>query len=176
MPKEYLFRRQVAFHYHVMANTILVLLTLLCITFQSQAQSVMATTSGEGMVGSTQISYTVGESFVTTIANDSTLVTQGFHQPYYYTVTAMEESLPSGTVTVFPNPTSSVLNVQFEDTHLEKYSLSLYDLSGRRILSEKIKTGLWQTDLFNLSNSLYILTVTDLKNNKTNSFKIFKSN
>ena len=147
----------------------------LLLPFASHAQSVIGTTGNEGTVGNIVLSYTVGESFITTLENDSIVSSQGFHQPYYIVTTIEEQFLP-GKVNVFPNPTSSVLNVQFEDIVLENLIISFHDITGKLILTSKVTTNTWQTNLFSLANGYYILTITDQITGKSNSFKIFKSN
>jgi hypothetical protein len=148
---------------------------LLVLIFQGKAQSVIGTTGGEGNAGSMIIYYTVGESATTTISNDSTTLSQGFHQPYLFT-TAIEETFLPGEVTVFPNPTASILNVQFDGVDLRNLSVSLHDFGGKSISYSAVTSATWQIDLSDLSGGIYLLTVTDAENNKLNSFKIFKSN
>jgi hypothetical protein len=148
---------------------------LFVLIFQGKAQSVIGTTGGEGTVGTMNIYYTVGETAMTTISNDSTTLSQGFHQPYLFT-TAIEETFLPGEVTVFPNPTASILNVQFDGIELRNLSVSLHDFAGRSISYSAVTNANWQIDLSDLSGGIYLLTVTDIENNKLNSFKIFKSN
>ena len=148
---------------------------LLLSAFNSKAQSVTGSLGSDGSVGTMTISYTAGEAFVTTLDNGSIVLTQGFHQPSLV-ITAIRESFLPGSISVFPNPTAAVLNVRLEDLDLENITISLFDQAGRNILATSVDVKIWQTDLSNLPGGYYLLRVTDLKNDQSNSFKIFKSN
>jgi hypothetical protein len=156
-------------------NNLLLIALLIFISTESKSQSVIGSTGGEGNVGNMNINYTVGEAATITITNDSTTLTQGFHQPTYV-ITAIAESFLPGAVTVYPNPTKSILQIQFEGIDLTNLSISLHDSTGRGISKSIVGTSIWQTDLSQLTNGMYILTVTDTNNNKINSYKIFKTN
>lgn len=156
-------------------KNLLSLTFLLFIALEGKSQYVIGSIGGEGNVGNMNINYTVGEAVIATIENDSTTLTQGFHQPSYV-LTAINETFLPGAVMVFPNPATSILYVQFEDIELENITISLYDITGRSIISSKVSTDIWQIDLSGLANGYYLLTVTDLKNHQSNSFKIIKSN
>ena len=89
-------------------------------------------------------------------------------------VSAIQETFLPGTVRVFPNPTSSNLQVQLEGVELENITISLWDVLGRSIVIAKADAAIWQTDLSGLASGYYLLTVADLKNHQSNSFKILK--
>ena len=152
------------------------LLPLLClIAFTATAQSVIGSSGGSGTVGTMTISYTVGEAVVTTVSNSTITLNQGFHQARYV-VTAIRETFPAGTVTVSPNPTSAILQVQLVGVDLNNITITLSDVLGRSLITSKVSNTTWQTDLSDLATGYYLLTVEDTKAQKSNSFKIFKSN
>jgi hypothetical protein len=139
-------------------------------------QDVIASVGYEGTAGAMTVTYTIGESFVTTFDNGSNILSQGFHQPYYIMV-AVNEPFDIGEVKVFPNPTNSILQIQFDKINTENIEVKLFDLTGKPILLSKIEsTNTWQTNLSDLPSANYILSVTDIVNHKSNSYKIFKSN
>lgn len=155
---------------------IITLSLLLCsFAFGGKSQSVIGSVGGGGTVGAVNLNYTVGEAVVSTIKNNSITLNQGFHQPRYV-VTAIAETFPEGAVKVFPNPTSAILEVQLKDIDLENITISLTDVAGRKINASKVRTANWQTDISGLADGFYLLKVEDLKNHKSNSFKILKSN
>jgi hypothetical protein len=57
---------------------------------------------------------------------------------------------------IYPNPVTDVLNVQWNKT-TESATLSIRDLSGRLVLSERVANGKAVLDLSNLSSGNYIL-------------------
>ena len=156
-------------------KNILPLCFLLLAVLSGQSQSVLGSVGGEGQAGGMQVSYTAGEAFVTTLANDSTVLTQGFHQPPLV-VTAIAEGFLPGTVLAFPNPTPGLLNVRLTDVPLEHITITLCDQAGRQMLTAQAAADLWQTDLTHWAGGYYLLRVTDTQTNQSNSFKIFKSN
>lgn len=148
---------------------------LLLIAFIGKSQSVIGSVGGGGTVGNMTISYTVGEAVVSTIENANTRLNQGFHQARYV-VTALKETFPAGTVVVSPNPTSSILQVQLAGVELNNITITLSDVLGRSLITSKVTNTTWQTDLSSLASGYYLLTVEDTKAQKSNSFKIFKTN
>ncbi|MBZ0207360.1 MAG: hypothetical protein K8H89_13645, partial [Flavobacteriales bacterium] len=57
------------------------LLAPLMLNAQSISPSVIGSAGSSGTVGGTTVSWTVGETAVTTLDNGSNILTQGFHQP-----------------------------------------------------------------------------------------------
>ena len=141
----------------------------------SKAQNVSATSGGSGTVGTMTVNYTIGEAIITTVGTGNLALTQGFHQPNY-TVVVVEEQFPLGTVKVFPNPTSSILQVEFELVNLDDLLITLFDMTGNVIFTSKVNSNLWQTDLSGLASGYFLLSISDVKSNKSYSFKIYKSN
>ncbi len=121
------------------------------------------------------LSYTAGEAVISTVENDSTVLTQGFHQPNYV-VTALEYTFLPGAVSVFPNPTSALLNVRLAGLPMENVTITLFDPAGRLMLTAKMDADLWQTNLADWPGGCYWLRVSDAKTRQSGSFKIFKSN
>ena len=68
----------------------------------------------------------------------------------------VEEIALEGQLNIYPNPVTDVLNVQWNNTN-ESANLSIRDLSGRLVLSERVANGNAVLDLSNLSSGNYIL-------------------
>ncbi|HOY39504.1 MAG TPA: hypothetical protein PLK75_09415, partial [Bacteroidales bacterium] len=63
---------------------------------------------------SISVNYTIGEPIVETFNSDDFVVTQGFNQPII-TITAVEiAQCPDFSIQIFPNPTSTTLEVLVE--------------------------------------------------------------
>ncbi len=147
----------------------------LLLILAAKAQSVIGSNGGGGVVGTMYIDYTVGEAMISTVRNTTNTINQGFHQSTFV-VTAVRETFEAGAVTVFPNPTTSILQIEFKTLELKNLRISLHDELGRSILTSKADAATWQTNLSGLGSGYYLLTVTDSKNLKTSSFKILKIN
>jgi len=79
---------------------------------------------------------------------------------------------------VYPNPTSSFVNLKIDasdELSIESLSYQLYDLNGKHIYNQKITDTETVINLENLIASTYFLTVTN-KNKAVKTFKIIKNN
>ena len=66
---------------------------------------------------------------------------------------------------LYPNPTSSIINIDFE------FSIAkVFDLTGRKVLESTLKT----IDLSELPNSIYLLRLYDNSNNVLGTSKVIK--
>ena len=68
----------------------------------------------------------------------------------------VEEIALEDQLNIYPNPVTDVLNVQWKNTN-ESANLSIRDLSGRLVLSERVANGNAVLDFSNLSSGNYIL-------------------
>lgn len=68
----------------------------------------------------------------------------------------VEEIALENQLNIYPNPVADVLNVQWKNTN-ESVNLSIRDLSGRLIISERAANGNAVLELSNLSSGNYIL-------------------
>lgn len=68
----------------------------------------------------------------------------------------VEEIAMEDQLNIYPNPVTDVLNVQWNNTN-ESATLSIRDLSGRLVLSERAANGNAALDLSQLSSGNYIL-------------------
>ena len=70
------------------------------------------------------------------------------------------------SISIFPNPTSSILNV----SHDGDLNISVYNMLGQEILETNEK----QIDLSGFQKGTYILLVQNLESGNTTNFKIIK--
>ena len=113
--------------------------------------------SGDHFTGTNaQLSWTIGETMIETFGNGSNQLTQGFHQTNLM-VTAVEDLSESFQVSVFPNPATDVLNIEWSEIS-DPLTLTLYDATGKLLLRQKALdktmtktldlTGLFRWQLF----------------------------
>ena len=74
------------------------------------------------------------------------------------------------SVVMYPNPASSVLNIE----NAENSSIEIYDLLGRIILSENIISSNKQLNVSSLSNGTYLIKISNNGQNKIDKFIINK--
>ena len=100
-------------------------------------------------------------------------VTSEFQDPTTFAiVTAGDATLSVETldgemsISVFPNPTSSILNINFDGD----LNLSIFNMLGQQVLETNSK----QIDISGLETGTYILIVQNLESNNSTNFKIIK--
>ena len=81
-------------------------------------------------------------------------------RPFVYQpiVTGIDTTADKSTLQAYPNPTSGTLTVRLSDG--EPCDVELYDMMGRKILSQRIK-GSATIDLHNLPQGVYLLRTSD---------------
>ncbi|MBQ4805506.1 glycoside hydrolase family 9 protein [Aquimarina sp. MMG015] len=72
-------------------------------------------------------------------------------------INELEENISS--VKIFPNPSSSILNIKFP-TDIASSNIEIYSLRGKNVLSKKINTTSSSIDISNLTTGLYLVKVT----------------
>jgi hypothetical protein len=103
--------------------------------------------------GGYSLDYSLGEIATTTISVTTNKLTQGFQQPDYYYSTGIKE-LETGTISIYPNPTSDFINVIENKCQLK--NIIFYDLTGKVVL----KSNSNKVDISILSSGIYLAVVT----------------
>ncbi|WP_299443357.1 T9SS type A sorting domain-containing protein [uncultured Aquimarina sp.] len=154
-------------------------LLLLCIASAIQAQSIdTSVISNSGDINSNAshiINFTIGESFIGSITN-----TQSIDQGFWSGVSSLNELSTeeftdgNSIVTIYPNPASDFFTIRIPDIH--NYTVSLYNLSGQLVFSQKVNATLLgnQIDISSLSQGVYILNLSVPETNEKKTFKIIK--
>lgn len=129
-----------------------------------------------GDVGSAtgSLSYSVGQVFQETVIAGNNSIIQGVQQPFEITTLGVD-NFASITVEmkVYPNPTSSILFLNFADFAKRSSYYELFDTSGKMIRNAKIQSKESQIDLQQSPSGIYILKVS-AENVVLKTFKIIK--
>ena len=103
---------------------------------QNPDLSLLGTGGGMGQGGSTFLSYSFGEPFISYNQNENTWLTEGFQQPENIDLTTSVTAIDGKEVLyIFPNPASSQLNVQLENISACS-SVSIRNIIGQTISSD----------------------------------------
>lgn len=118
-------------------------------------------TAGDSFKNNTMIlDWTIGEAMITTLTNESTQITQGFHQSTII-INDIKE-LPSGieALNLFPNPASNHITLQSKFIKEQDIDLDLIAINGERLFSKHVRGfNLNETiDLSTLPSGLYYLS------------------
>ena len=69
----------------------------------------------------------------------------------------------NSNIEIFPNPASDKLILMWNNNANENANVSIYDITGQLLYSDKINSSSMDIDIHNLPNGLYILTLKDSK-------------
>jgi hypothetical protein len=92
---------------------------------------VIASAGTSYQVENFQLDWTLGEPVILTLENPTVILTQGFHQPTYELISAVDFPEWTGRIYVFPNPVSTELNIRIEFQESEEGVLELIDMAGQ---------------------------------------------
>jgi len=147
------------------------LFVVLLISLCASAQQAVTSAGGSIKSAKTEVNWTVGETVTDSYVGSKASVTSGVNQPLLIVTTMVASSVNKVEITVYPNPTSSIVTIDVKGCEVIK--LQIHSLSGQLIMSEeKYKTGS-KINFGNYSNGVYILDITDNTGN-INKYKIVK--
>lgn len=155
--------------------TICVLFFFVFTTTILKAQQATDVAGGDATGTSGKLSYSIGQVSYLSATGTSGRISEGVQQPYeFFSVGIKELESVSMQFQVYPNPTSSSVNVKIENYNLENVKINLYDIRGRLILSERVENPNTNISLDGLTDANYYLTIFDL-GKELRSFQIIKN-
>ena len=155
--------------------TLLAMLIVAVCSYSQDLDHFVIGTDG-GYAGNNQfsLSYTIGE-VVTEFGRDTTNnvdLTQGFQQSRLSIVSVENHDLDID-ISIYPNPAVDQLNVRISDIdRANRYSM--YDMSGKLIREEGIRTKEFTIGFNSLSTGNYMLVFTD-REKRLKTIKVQKS-
>lgn len=160
-----------------MKKTHLLLMLILLIGFSKiQAQQATLSSGGNATGGGGSISYSIGQIDYVMATGSTGSVSQGMQQPFEIsTLSGNEFTQISLQMMVYPNPTTSYVNLMIENYDFQDLNFQLFDLAGKQILNQKITSSETKIDLDNLSKNVYLLQVMN-QIGTIKTFKIIKNN
>ena len=120
----------------------LLVASVLTMRAQSLERQVAAAGGNTATASGIQIDYTIGEPVITPISGAGLLLTQGFQQPFSYT-------LPPGAVfpflAIYPNPTQGNTILHFALPAEGSLLVVVHNAIGQRVLNEIVHYGSGET-------------------------------
>src|SRR6056297_2948763 len=144
-------------------------------TGQSIARQVISTAGDYASTADVSISWTIGEPVTETFTSDNYILLQGFQQGDDYIITppeGNENGLQDIQFQIYPNPTEDLLIIELKDRPKERFTVKLFSISGKLILTRPIKpySTLNYINLSSIQSGTYILKILD--NNRMRTFKL----
>jgi hypothetical protein len=82
----------------------------------------------------------------------------------------INETLPEIDFGLFPNPTSSVINIQLDNNIYRNNSMRIYNLLGELLETKRISTSRTVLDVSNYPKGVYLININSEQGNKTKRF------
>lgn len=111
-----------------------------------------------------QITATLGETFVSMVAKDDHLFTEGFQQgsiAALHSAMAMDREEPASDwrATVYPNPASERVQISFLSTRPQSYRLRLMNALGMVLMEAETADEVYSINLQDFSPGQYWITI-----------------
>jgi len=119
------------------------------------------------------VSWTLGDSFISTVDLDDQIYTQGFQQSFIKIREIIKPEILAFNASVYPNPTSGILNIKIENAR-ESYRLEIYDVVGKLLHSSTEIQSTREIDLSNYHAGQYIIRLSNQDQAKLSVFEIIK--
>jgi hypothetical protein len=154
-----------------MKKETLLVFSLLLSTCSVSAQDVVSAQGDSYSNASANIDFTIGEVIIDTGTDGTNDLTQGFHQTNW-NFAGLDDQAPQMEVTVFPNPTSEVLNISTETYAGVVYKL--YDAQGKLVANDILNGYTTTINVNQCAPGTYSLVLED-KNQLLKTFKLIKT-
>ena len=155
------------------------LIILLHLSILAAAQQIAPTainSAGQsGQVNGNHISYSLGEYAVLNMSDTSGSISGTFIGASVITAIAITAPL-SGSVTVFPNPSTELLYVELKDIRAKEINLSIYSADAIEITNQKFNNLNQQLSInvSKLPNGIYFLKLRNENGFNISEHKILK--
>ena len=152
---------------------ITIMTVLLLGSLSGIGQQNIATTGAYFENSEFSVSYGVGELAIETFSSDNFILTQGFQQSRL-TVTAIDdENSSTESFTVYPNPTSDYVNVDFKNADNGQYAYQIIDIAGKIIDQQNIANQNMRVSFVEQKAGVYFLQILS-KDKPIKTYKIVK--
>lgn len=150
------------------------LLFILCLSISSVYSQESANTSGGDATGTGgTAAFSIGQVAYTYESGSNGNTNQGVQQAYEIFSVGIDEQNLEIELSIYPNPTSENLQIEFEEFKDYDATYQLLDLSGKLLLESKIQSDQSIIDMSTYQSGVYFLNIVS-KSENNKSFKILK--
>ncbi len=147
--------------------------TIVSVAAQQLSPAVVAGAGNHYSNQEYHLSWTLGETIITTQSQAGATLLQGFQQPNYLFDVLVEEPNKGYKIKLFPNPTPNWITIEISGPE-QAMTAELFDILGHLILRKDIEPPLTNFDLSGLPSATYLLVVLDDKNVRVGAWRIQK--
>ena len=119
------------------------------------------------------IEYSIGNVFYTSVTTNEGSLTEGVQHTYDITNVGIQEQDLNISLSVFPNPTTDLLNLA-TCFNTNGFSFELIDLLGNQLEIQLIESNLSIIKMLSYNTGTYILNILSEDKKVLQSFKIIK--
>ena len=147
---------------------------------QKDNHSVIAAAGDISKSSTLVLEWTVGETAIETVSSSSSLYTQGFHQPSLdvQRIRSSDGALVMKNILhVFPNPVTSVLNIQLEKIPEVPLLITFVDANGSVLINNSFprKSNVLKINVSRFPQGTYFLRIRDIKGSTRGEYKVIKA-
>lgn len=127
----------------------------------ANAQQGNVVSGGDAVGNAGSVTFSIGQVAYINSGNAAGTVTQGVQQPFEISVVGVNDFPGIAlSMSVYPNPTASRLNLSIDNFEGQELSFQLFDVQGKQISTQKITQALTQIDVSGFANATYYLKVS----------------
>lgn len=165
--------------YHV-----LFLIVCICVSASSFSQetspAVVSAGGGTAKGSSISLDWTLGEVATESIKSSRALYTQGFHQPVLAVERVKDEKgfvVKNYSLSVFPNPATSVLNIQLHFVPQTPLYVFLHDGCGKLLIRKEMpaRSEMLQLNVSGYAQGAYYLQIQNADGSVLSSYNVIKT-
>ena len=120
------------------------------------------------------LSYTLGYLSTSSVSQGGAVVSEGLQHAYeIYNTSSVSEASTHFNISVYPNPSVDVLNLEMDKQSQACFTYQLFDLIGKKISEAATLEEKAQIDMKAMSSGNYLLVVKQ-DQNVLKSFRIIK--
>lgn len=156
-------------------NKILFFCLLTLGVLESKAQEASTAAGGDASGSGGSVAYSIGQVVYTYESSAAGSINQGVQQPYeLLTVGADSYHDISLSMSVYPNPSVSLINLNVGKQDLQGLTFELFDLQGKSLYTQKIIDSLTSINMEEYSAGNYFLKISG-SGKEFKTFKIIKN-
>lgn len=156
-----------------MSKKLIFTVALFTMVFTGIAQQNIASTGAYFENNQFSVSYGVGELAIETFSSGDYILTQGFQQSRLSVTDIDGEGSSTESFTVYPNPTSDYVHVNFKDADKDQYTYQIVDMAGKMTDQQNIANQNMRVSFVERKAGVYFLQILS-KDKPIKTYKIVK--